>query len=68
MIVKKLTAEQAQSLYGQTFANDAYFNPIQDVNDNWVISMQESDGCNHAEFAWVKDLPEILFMPKRFVM
>jgi hypothetical protein len=68
MIVKKLTAEQAQSLYGQTFANDAYFNPIQDVNDNWVISMQEADGCDNEAFAWVKDLPEIIFEPKPFVM
>jgi len=33
-----LTTEQKDSLIGQTYDGECYFNPIQDMNDNWVIS------------------------------
>ena len=36
-----LTELQKDELVGQLYAPDSYFNPIQDVNDNWVISVEE---------------------------
>jgi hypothetical protein len=64
MKVGLLTLEQKNEIAGQLYAEDSYFNPIQDVNDNWVISTQEMEQCVVEEFMWVKDLPLIDYEPK----
>jgi hypothetical protein len=46
MIVAKITPEQAQELKGVQFVPDNYFNPIQDKNGNWIISLQELVYCS----------------------
>jgi len=60
-----LTEEQKNELVGQQFMVDVYFNPIQDNNDNWIISVEEIDQCNN-QFAWVKDLELIPYEPKGY--
>jgi len=50
MIVAKITQEQADELKGVQFVPDNYFNPIEDVNGNWIISLQELVHCS-VEFA-----------------
>jgi hypothetical protein len=64
MMVALLTIEQKDSLIGQQYASDSYFNPIQDINNNWIISTQEVDQCINPNFIWVKDLPTIEYIPK----
>ena len=64
MKVGLLTSEQKETIEGQLYAFDSYFNPIQDVNNNWVISTQEMEDCVVEEFMWVKDLPLIDYEPK----
>jgi hypothetical protein len=64
MKVGLLTLEQKYEISGQLYAPDSYFNPIQDINNNWVISTQEMDECVVEEFLWVKDLPLIDYEPK----
>jgi hypothetical protein len=64
MKVGKLTIKQKNQIAGQLYADDSYFNPIQDKNNNWVISTQEIDDCVVEEFLWVKKLPQIDFEPK----
>lgn len=59
-----LTIEQKDSLVGQLYDEDSYFNPIQDDFDQWVISTEEMDFCVNPEFQWVKDLPLIEYKPK----
>jgi hypothetical protein len=59
-----LTEIQKDELVGQLYDEDSYFNPIQDVNDNWIISVEEIDQCVNPEFMWVKDLPLIPYEPK----
>ena len=59
-----LTVEQKDELVGQMYAPDSYFNPIQDANDNWVISVEEMAYCTNEEFMWVKDLELIPYEPK----
>jgi hypothetical protein len=59
-----LTPEQAEMLQGHTFLADSYFNPIQDISDNWVISAEEVAYCARPAFLWVKELPMIRFVPK----
>ena len=62
--VALLTIEQKDLLIGKEFEKDSYFGPIQDNNDNWVISQTEINLCNNEEFFWVKDLPLIEYNPK----
>ena len=59
-----LTEEQKNQLVGQLYAPDSYFYPIQDINDNWIISQEEMNDCVNADFDWVKTLPLIEFEPK----
>ncbi len=63
-LVGLLTLEQKQELVGQLYAPDCYFNPVQDADNNWVISTQSIDNCVNPDFMWVKDLPLIPFKPK----
>ena len=59
-----LTELQKNELIGQLYAPDSYFNPIQDLNDNWVISIEEIEQTVTPEFLWVKDLEMIPYEPK----
>jgi hypothetical protein len=59
-----LTEIQKDELVGQMYDEDSYFNPIQDLNENWIISVEEIDQCVNPEFIWVKDLPLIPYEPK----
>jgi predicted DNA-binding transcriptional regulator len=59
-----LTELQKDELIGQLYAPDSYYNPIQDLNDNWVISIEEIEQTVTPEFLWVKDLEMILYEPK----
>lgn len=59
-----LTLEQKDLLIGQMYATDSYFNPIMDLNDNWVISIEEMEYCVNPEFLWVKDLELIPYEQK----
>jgi len=59
-----LTEVQKDELVGQWYAPDSYFNPIQDLNDNWIISVEEMEQCVNSDFMWVKDLDMIPYEPK----
>jgi hypothetical protein len=65
MIVYVLTEAEKESLVGQKYTTDSFFNPIQDGNTpaNWVISTEEVDQTTNEEFMWVKDLPTITWVP-----
>lgn len=64
LYVGLLTEIQKDSLLIQQYAPDCYFNPIQDLKDNWIISVEEIVNCVNEEFMWVKDLPLIIYEPK----
>ena len=59
-----LTESQKDSLVGQLYDEDSYFNAIQDLEENWIISVEEMEFCVNPEFMWVKDLPLIKYKPK----
>jgi hypothetical protein len=59
-----LTIAEKDSLAGQLYDEDSYFNPIQDANDDWIISVEEMEFCVNPEFQWVKTLPLIEYKPK----
>jgi hypothetical protein len=64
IMVALLTPGQAKALERQTFCRDSYFNPIEDADGNWVISMEEVEQCNNLKFGWVKRLRTIPYNPK----
>jgi hypothetical protein len=66
MKVGLLTLEEKESIQGQLYADDSYFNPIEDINDNWIISTEEINQCIVEEFMWVKELPLIDYEPKPY--
>jgi predicted DNA-binding transcriptional regulator len=66
LYVGLLTELQKDKLVGQLYAPSSYYNPIQDLNDNWVISVEEIEQTITLEFMWVKELPLILYIPKQY--
>ncbi len=64
MKVLLLTIEQKESLVEQEFAPDSYFNPVQDADDNWFISIEECQFNVNPQFNWINDLPKIDYNPK----
>ena len=63
-----LTELQKDELVGQLYAPYSYYNPIQDFNDNWIISVEEIEQTITLEFMWIKDLPLILYTPKEIIL
>ena len=59
-----LTIEQKDLIVGQEYTTDSYFNPIQDLNDNWIISIEEMEYCTNVDYLWVKNLDLIIYEPK----
>jgi hypothetical protein len=60
-LVYMLTEEQANQLKGVEYTTDMTFNPIQDANGNWIISVEE---VSTTTIDWVKELPAIEYNPK----
>jgi hypothetical protein len=59
-----LTEVQKDELLGQLYDEDSYFNPIQMITEQWIISVEEIDQCVNPKFMWVKELPLIPYEPK----
>jgi hypothetical protein len=64
ILVGLLTIEQKGSLVGQMYDEDSFFNPITDLDDQWIISVEEINQCVNPDFIWVKTLPLIEYVPK----
>jgi hypothetical protein len=64
MIVYILTEQQKELLVSKEYMIDSYFNPIQDINDNWIISEYEVLNAENEDILWVKDLDQIEYEPK----
>jgi hypothetical protein len=59
-----LTIEQKDLLIGQQYAIDSFFNPIQDFDNNWVISQEEMQQNTNDNFSWLADLELTEYKPK----
>lgn len=60
MIVYKLTLDQLEDLTGTQINDCCFFNPIQDINGDWVISQDEVE---QSTIEWLKHLPQISYTP-----
>jgi hypothetical protein len=56
MRVAILTTEQKDILLNQEVFPKLKFNPVQDVNENWVISEIEVNESINPDFSWVNSL------------
>lgn len=65
-LVGLLTVEQKNEIFEMLYDDDSYFNPIQDADDNWIISTEEIEFCTVEQFQWVKQLPLIEYKPKDY--
>jgi hypothetical protein len=63
-LVGLLTEVQKDELVGVYYSDDSIYNPIQDIDDNWVISTEEMIYTTNEETLWVKDLELIEYKPK----
>lgn len=63
-LVGLLTELQKDELNGVAYAPDSFYNPIQDLNDNWIISVEEIANTINPATEWVKDLPLTIYIPK----
>ena len=52
----KLTIAQKDLLIGVTYDGKQFFNPVQDVNNDWFISEDEVFGCTNTDCFWVRRL------------
>jgi hypothetical protein len=59
-----LTEVQKDELVGQLYDEDSYFNPISDLYDRFIISVEEIGQTVNPEFIWVKELPLVQYEPK----
>jgi hypothetical protein len=57
--VRLLTPTQAESLRFKQYKPSCLFNPIQDMNGNWVISNEEVYQCINPTVVWINELPLI---------
>ena len=63
-LVGVLTEVQKDELIGVAYAPDSFYNPILDLNDNWIISVEEIANTINPDTQWVKDLPLTIYIPK----
>jgi hypothetical protein len=64
MIVHLLTEQEKDSLIGKYYFSNTLFNPIQDNNNNWIISQEEVLNAVYEDVLWVKNLPTIEYIAK----
>ena len=63
-LVGLLTEVQKNELVGVYYSADSIYNPIQDLNDNWIISVEEIQSTSNPDTMWVKDLELIEYKAK----
>jgi hypothetical protein len=66
--VALLTEVEKDELIGVQYAPDCYYNPIQDLLDDWVISLEEVQDTINPDTMWVKNLNVIEYKPKPVIV
>jgi len=62
--VRLLTESQKDALLHKQYKPNCTFYPIQDNNDNWIISNEEVVQCVNPTVMWINELPLIDFNEK----
>lgn len=59
MKVAKISAEKALSLIKVYYTPGGYYNPVQDGNGDWIISLQEAETLDPSEYEVIEWVPPI---------
>jgi hypothetical protein len=61
----KLTIAQKEQLQGVYFAENIFFNCVQDINNDWFIFISEDDKLYlvNTEFEWLNNESEVTYVP-----
>lgn len=65
MQLYKLSTQQKEQITNQTYSDNCYFNPIEDINGDFFITQEEIDNCINPNFLWVKQLELNIYQPKQ---
>jgi len=61
----KLTIAQKEQLQGVYFAENIFFNCVQDINGDWFVFLSEEDKLylRNTEFEWLNSEIETTYIP-----
>lgn len=61
----KLTIAQKEQLQGVYFAENIFFNCVQDINGEWFVFISEDDKLylRNTEFEWLNNETEVTYVP-----
>lgn len=65
MLGIKLTIAQKEQLQGVYFAENIFFNCVQDINGYWFLFLSEDDKLylRNTEFEWLNNEIEVTYVP-----
>tara|TARA_R110002020_G_scaffold402704_1_gene612848 strand:+ start:123 stop:338 length:216 start_codon:yes stop_codon:yes gene_type:complete len=58
-----LTDKERDSILNLKYDDTSFFNPIRDIDGNWVISKEEINDCINERFSFLKSLKLITHKP-----
>jgi len=61
----KLTLTQKNKLVNKEIEPDSIYNPFQDIDNNWCISIEEIE---QSKLLWIKNIPLIDYKPKETIL
>lgn len=63
MQVVRITEQEKNSLLGEKWDDETFFNPVLDADNEWFVSIEEVYGCNKQEFQWLKQCELVIYKP-----
>ena len=66
MTARKLTIAQKEAIQGVFFNENTFFNCVQNINDEWYLSLSKDDEQNliNTNFSYLLNLDLIIYEPK----
>lgn len=64
MVAYKLTLEQKNTIQGQFYNENCFFNCVQDINDDWFLFLSESDKIeiSNTQYAYLLNIQEFEYV------
>lgn len=65
MLGIKITIEQKNTIQGQFYNDNCFFNCVQDINGDWFLFLSQSDKAElvDTDYAYLLSLSEFVYVP-----